>query len=322
MRKYGRVGVLMGGYSSEREISLKSGQAICTALQALGCEVIAVDIVEHDDAAIARCIEAKNLDLGFIALHGRLGEDGQIQRILEQAGIPYTGSGVEASQTAIHKIRTKNVLRANGINVAEDVTLSAGERLSPEAFQRLGGYPLVVKPLAEGSSIGVSLAEGPTQFEMAVEEAGKYGPQIMVEKYISGREITVGILGKEALPVVEICASRTFFDYTAKYQKGLTDYIVPARLDELIVRQVQAAALKAHEAVGCEDISRVDMIIDDNGRYYVLEINTIPGFTATSLLPQAAAQRGINFNQLCAILVDRAYGKKEDVRFSRSPIRT
>ncbi|HQP10407.1 MAG TPA: D-alanine--D-alanine ligase [Candidatus Omnitrophota bacterium] len=315
VEKLGRIGVLMGGVSSEREISLKSGQAIVEALGRRGCEVVGLDITDGEPEAIRSLLEKSGIDLAFIALHGRLGEDGTIQSILEDAGIPYAGSGVEASRLAINKALAQEMFKKNGIKIPSFVALSRKDPIDiPGAIEALGGFPVVVKPACEGSSIGVSFVRTSSELARAIEDAWQYGDTALIERYIKGKELTVGILGREALPVVEICPKRPFFDFEAKYTKGMTDYIVPARIPQDISDGIQKAALAAHRVLGCEDISRVDFILADDQSHYVLEINTIPGFTATSLLPKAAQHRGIGFDQLCYQLIVLAYGKKSKIQ--------
>ncbi len=311
--KFGRIGVLMGGYSSEREISLKSGTAIVDALKSEGCDVIPVDITEKDEKMIASRITDSGMDMAFIALHGRLGEDGTIQAILENLNIPYPGSGVEASRLAINKILAQSIFKNNGICVPPYVIVEKNTNLTKKFFlEELGTLPWVVKPACEGSSIGISLVEDIKDLDNALKTARGYGGNILVERFIKGRELTVGILEEKPLPIVEIRSSRMFFDFTAKYKKGLTEYIVPAPLPEEVSQRLQREALKANRALGCRDISRVDIILAPEGTGYVLEINTIPGFTSTSLLPKAAKAVGIEFNQLCLRLMELAYGQKKE----------
>jgi D-alanine-D-alanine ligase len=313
--QFGRIGILMGGVSSEREISLKSGKAITEALLRQGCDIIALDIVDGEHQKIRSLIEGVDIDLAFIALHGQLGEDGRIQSILEEMNIPYTGSGVEASRLAIDKALAQNLFKKNGIKVPSYVTLSKDDELCIDMIvEQLGGFPIVVKPACEGSSIGISLAATPEELKGAVESAQEYGPKILLEQYIKGRELTVGILGCEALPVVEICPKHDFFDYEAKYTKGMTEYIVPAEIPDEVSCGLQQTALRAHQVLGCTDLSRVDFMLGADQVYYVLEVNTIPGFTSTSLLPKAAKHQGISFDQLCFKLMELTYGKKKEIK--------
>lgn len=318
---FGRIGVLMGGVSSERAISLKSGQAIAQALERQGYQVVALDIDRGTPDKIAEMILRTKIDSAFIALHGRLGEDGTIQQILEQAHIPYTGSGVDSSRKAMNKAIAQKIFKENNIRVPTYVSVAKGETVTIEdVLIALGSYPIVVKPANEGSSIGISIVHSRKTFETALDRAWQYDNVLMLEQYIEGREMTVGILNQTALPVVEICPTKKFFDYEAKYIKGLTDYIVPARISESLAREIQDIALRAHNVLGCSDLSRVDFMLDKSNLPYVLEINTIPGFTSTSLLPKAAAVKGINFDQLCVHLMELAYGKKKEISGNNSPV--
>lgn len=311
----GRVGVLMGGASSEREISLQSGGAIVRALERLGFDVFPLDIVDHDQDKVSLLLQESNMELAFIALHGQLGEDGVIQSLLEQANIPYTGSGVDANRYAFNKVITQNLFKKNNISIPSYVTLSRGDLLDVKRVgDCVGDFPLIVKPAREGSSIGITLVEKRDQLDAALRNAWRYDDVALVEKYICGRELTVGILGVNALPVVEICPKERFFNFEAKYTKGKTKYIVPAPISDDMTQELQQVALRVHQLLGCADFSRVDFMVDTDDKHYVLEINTIPGFTSTSLLPKAAFEYGLTFDQLCYQLMEFAYGKKEKVK--------
>lgn len=315
----GRIGVLMGGVSSEREISLKSGRAVSEALIRQGQDVVPLDITESDETNIGALIRKSRLDVAFIALHGRLGEDGTIQTILDKAQVPYTGSGPKASNLALNKAAAQELFEKNGIRTPSHVIVT-GKNFSQAADQiaRSGSFPMVVKPACEGSSIGISIVPSIKELKSALEVAWRYGETVLMEKYIVGRELTVGIIGTEALPVVEICPKNKFFDFEAKYTTGKTEYIVPARIPEKIAGEVRKVALEAHRLLGCENFSRVDFMLDARGRHYILEVNTIPGFTATSLLPKAAQQIGLGFDQLCLTIIGLAYGKKKGHKYSAS----
>src|SRR3989338_3521115 len=311
----GHIGILMGGPSSEREISLKSGKAVFEALQSEGCRVTAIDLMTADENQVKKVIADADIDIAFLALHGKFGEDGTIQVILESMEIPYTGSGVEASRIAISKFQTQNALKNKNVPVPNFYMLQQSEQFSEDdLLKELGGLPVVVKPDREGSSIGVTVVREKKNFAGALQEAFSFGPQVLVEQFIEGRELTVGILADEALPVIEIRPKEGFFDFTAKYQKGLTDYIVPAVLGEETSERVQQVALNAYQALGCRDFARVDMMLNKNNFPYVLEINTIPGFTSTSLLPKAAKCRGYEFSDLCIKLIKLAYEKEKQKR--------
>jgi D-alanine-D-alanine ligase len=308
---FGTIGVLMGGYSSEREISLRSGQAVAEALSREGHRVLPLDIATDDVTRIIEQIKAIPLDVAFIALHGRLGEDGVIQGILEKLEIPYTGSGVKASQMAFNKIVTQKILASAGLPVAANYFITDGRKVD---FNTVRGYikstPLVVKPACEGSSIGVHIVRHPSEWEPAFKNALSYGPQIIIEQFIKGREFTAGIFDREALPLVEICPKSGFFSFGAKYQKGETLYICPAVIPENLTARIKELSLAAVEALGCGGFARVDLRVDENEQPFILEVNTIPGFTGTSLFPKAAREAGYSFTQVCEKLLDLAYGKK------------
>ncbi|MFH2137008.1 MAG: D-alanine--D-alanine ligase [Candidatus Omnitrophota bacterium] len=293
-----KIGVLMGGFSSEREISLKSGNAVVQALQSCDFDTVIFDF--QSPGELIDKIKKSNVDCVFNALHGTFGEDGQVQQILDDLEIPYTGSGVQASQLAMDKTESHNIFKANGISVPEYVVFRPGDHLSEEW---LSYFPLVVKPAHEGSSIGLSIIEDADDLPLALEEAFKFDKKVLIERYIKGREITVGILEDEPLPVIEVIPKNKFYDFQAKYTLGMTEYKVPAFLPETTYLQAQSLALKAHRILGCRCFSRVDMLIGQGDKLFVLEVNTIPGFTSTSLLPKAAAARGISFPELCRKMV-------------------
>jgi len=308
----GTIGVLMGGYSSEREISLKSGHAVVESLTKAGCSVVPLDINVRERDMIKKIIQSAKLRMGFIALHGALGEDGTIQSILEELSIPYTGSGVAASVCAFNKTQTQRILQDHHLPVPAFCLARVNDVDVDLIAREMKSFPLVVKPACEGSSIGVTLVRQKEDLAIALTEAFRYGSEAIVEKFIPGRELTVGILDHEALPIVEIRPQKQLFDFEAKYQKGMTDYIVPAPLPVELARSIQTFALKAHQAVGCETYSRVDFRLDPGNKPFILEINTIPGFTETSLFPKAARQAGMEFTDVCLKLIALAYGKKKD----------
>lgn len=308
----GTIGVIMGGCSSEREVSLRSGAAVVKALTEAGCRVKALDLVTEDREAVKSWLQAESLNAAFIALHGRFGEDGAIQGILDELKIPYNGCGSAASLTAFHKGLAQEKFEAANVHTPKTMTLKGIEGIDVAGLVSfLGGFPLFVKPACEGSSIGVNAAHNEAELLSALQKAREYGTDILVQECIKGRELTVGILGETPLPIVEVRAAKGFYDFQAKYQDHSTQYLVPAVLAPEIVRVVQTEALKAYRALGCEGVGRVDILINDQGRPYVLEINTIPGLTATSLLPKAARAAGMDFQQLCLTLVEMAYGKKK-----------
>ncbi len=307
----GRIGVLMGGYSSEREISLKSGNAIIKALKEAGCDVHPIDITCRRENEIANLIKEAKIDVAFIALHGCLGEDGTIQTILENLSIPYSGSGVKASQLAINKITTQAILKQKGIPIAENLILRNTDEIGPNQILEKLKLPVVVKPACEGSSIGVTVVFEKENLALALQNAFRYGKEVLIERYIKGREFTVGIFDGKALPIVEVVPKNQVFDFSAKYTLGMTKYIVPAQIAAAVAQNMQTIGLQAHQALGCRHFSRIDMMLEDETKPYVLEVNTIPGFTATSLLPKAAQAVGIDFTQLCLQMIRLAYGQKE-----------
>ncbi|MEK7822258.1 MAG: D-alanine--D-alanine ligase, partial [Planctomycetota bacterium] len=294
-----KVAVLMGGISPEREVSLRSGQAVVEGLKEAGHSVIPIVV---NDTRVEE-LDRWDVDLAFVALHGRFGEDGGIQYLLEAKGIPYTGSGVSASKRAINKVESKKVFRARGLSTPDFIVLRRHESLKPEhAISRLGklSFPLVVKPACNGSSVGVTIVKVIEGLIPALEAAFRYEDTVLLEEYIAGRELTVGVLGEEALPVIEIRPSREFYDFEAKYKDTNTRYILCPGLPGGVYQEAQDIALKAHKALGCSDFSRVDMMCDELGSLYLLEVNTIPGFTERSLLPKAAQATGMSFSQLCS----------------------
>ena len=302
----------MGGVSSEREVSLHSGEGVANALRAAGFDVIDA-IVDSRDLS---CLEGVDVDVVFVALHGAFGEDGGVQRLLEESGLPYTGSDPEASRVAMDKVESKKRFIAAGLAIPEFETL---DRIPDNAWtgalaSRMGPT-LVVKPSAQGSSIGVSIVE-PDELGAAVAEALTFDGRAVVERYVRGREITVGIVGRRALPVIELRPHHKFFDYTAKYTKGETDYVIGPDLPGGVAAEAQRMALEAFDCLGCRDLARVDMIYGDDGTVYVLEVNTIPGFTETSLVPMAAAAEGRDFPALCGDIVRMALGRVSATRTS------
>ncbi len=306
LNNFGKIGVLMGGPSSEREISLKSGKAVYEAFMQLGLGVEAIDIRTDNVRENMRLIKSHGIDCAFIALHGRFGEDGAIQRILEKIQIPYTGSGVKASKLAIDKVASRRIFEKAGLAVPRYKVLK--KAASSKVSWKLG-LPLVIKPVTHGSSIGLSIIDKKEDLSKALEKAFAFDSTVIVEEYIKGRELTVGILQERALPVIEIIPKNPFFDFEAKYQAGLTEYVVPAVLEERIASKVRRAGFLAHKLLGCSGCSRVDIILGKNNAPVVLEVNTIPGLTATSLLPKAAKTVGIPFEQLCLTLLRLAYEK-------------
>lgn len=305
-KKFGRIGVLMGGPSREREISLRSGKAVCRSLAGAGYDVVGIDINSDNDAENIRRIQAEKISCAFIALHGRYGEDGRIQQLLDVLNIPYTGSGSRASRQAMDKVASYRIFESQRLHVPHFAVIEKETSGPPEVSFP---FPWVVKPVSQGSSIGLSVIDDIRDFEPAYRAAAAADSRVIVEEFIAGTEITVGILGDSALPVIEIRPKKRIFDFEAKYSHGLTEYIVPASIDASSAALAQEHALTAHRALGCSCFSRVDFILKD-GVPYILEVNTIPGLTDTSLLPKAALHEGIEFLQLCQRMLNFAYEKK------------
>ena len=288
-----KIGVLLGGLSSEREISLRTGEAVLAALRKRGHDAHPI-YVDHDlDVALRQ----ERIEVAFVALHGRWGEDGSVQGMLEMLGIPYTGSDVLASALAMHKGKSKELFRLHNLPTPAYYTLHAGD--NPHAAHGDFGYPCVVKPIREGSSVGVAICHAPDELAPAVERALCFDDELLVERFIAGREVSVAVLDDRALGAVEIAPRAGFYDYANKYTRGATDYFVPPRISPERYRGVLAQAVRAHAALGCRGATRVDMIVSDSGNEFVLEVNTVPGLTPTSLLPKIADAAGISFGELC-----------------------
>ncbi|MDP2211127.1 MAG: D-alanine--D-alanine ligase [Candidatus Aquicultor sp.] len=307
-----RVAVLMGGRSAERDISLLTGEQIYQALLEKEHEAFKVDL----DKNVAEELLRLKPDVVFIALHGRFGEDGTVQGMLEILGLPYTGSGVMASAIGINKAMSKKLFQAAGVETPPYKLFCARDYAKDSAGVLAGslqtiGIPCVVKPISEGSTIGMSLVRREADFVDAVEHALEHDSEVMVEQLVEGVEITVGVLGNDpiALPTLEIETETDFFDYETKYTAGLSRHIIPARLPEDQQRRAQEAALRAHNAIGCRGFSRVDIIVDKEGTPHVLEINTIPGMTSLSLFPDAARAAGYEFPELISYLIEQALEK-------------
>jgi D-alanine-D-alanine ligase len=325
-----KVALLMGGRSSEREISLRTGRGIAQALRNLGHEVTSVDAAngrllpagEEEKAALpAEAVRhlstlaagamagpgaVSEAEVVFIALHGGEGEDGTVQALLELTGKPYTGSGVLASALAMNKAMSKRVFEREGIPTPEWQLLRAGDSTPTVDVTRLGGYPLVVKPNAEGSTVGLTIVTRAEELPDAIREAGKYGPDVLVERFIPGRELTVSLLGEEALPIVEIRPRHGHYDYEAKYTKGMSDYFCPADLPAPLADRIRELGRRAAAALDCRGVARVDFRMSPQNEPYCLEVNTIPGMTPTSLVPMAAKARGIPYDQLVQRMLELA----------------
>ncbi len=290
-----RIGVLLGGLSSEREVSLRTGEAVINALRERGHDVTPIYVDRDVDVALRQ----EQIDVAFICLHGRLGEDGCVQGLLELLGIPYTGSDVMASALAMHKGKAKELFRLHNLPTPAYYTLTEGDLADLPAVHGDFGYPCVVKPIREGSSVGVAICQSLDELGPAVERALRFDDEILVERFIAGKEVSVAILDDRALGAVEIAPRDGFYDYQNKYTKGATDYFVPPRLSPERYRGVLAQAVRAHMALGCSGATRVDMMVSDSGNEFVLEVNTVPGLTPTSLLPKIADAAGVSFGELC-----------------------
>ncbi len=288
-----KIGVLLGGDSSEREVSLKSGMAVFNALRAKKYNVVAIDAALD----LCRVLKKERIDVAFIVLHGGHGENGAVQGLLEVMNIPYTGSGILASALAMDKEASKKIFLYNGIPVPAFSIVTSEDAGKKKSVMRVP-LPWVVKPAAEGSSVGVEIVKDKRSFPRSLKKALSYGGRAVVERYVQGKEVQIGILNDKVLGGVEVRPSLEFYNYEAKYTAGLTEYILPPRLPRKTYDKAREAALLAHRALGCSGATRVDLIIDDKGNPFVLEVNTIPGMTETSLLPKIAKSAGYDFASL------------------------
>lgn len=309
-----RIGVLMGGQSSEREVSLRTGQAVHQSLLRCGYDAVAIDV----SARLSQDLKDHRVAIAFLSLHGPGGEDGSIQGFLETIGMPYTGSGVQASAVGMHKVVTKTLLAAHAIPVPPGTVIQRGHAPSLAKVLKAAKLtlPVVVKPASQGSTIGVTIVRRTSQWKAALALAHRYDPEAMVEAFIPGHELTVAILGGpdgtlSVLPPVEIVAPDGFYDFSAKYQKGKTRYLCPAPLPAKIMTQIEELGRRTFQVLGCEGAARVDFRVTPKGRPYVLEINTVPGMTETSLLPMAAARAGIDYDQLVVRILQSALARAE-----------
>ena len=297
--KFGKVAVLLGGKSAEREVSLDSGRAVLEALIRSGVEAEAFDPQE-------RCVtELVNYDRAFIVLHGRGGEDGQIQGVLEWLNIPYTGTGVQGSAIGMDKIKTKQVWQGSELPTAPHRIVSK-DADADEVIASLG-LPFIIKPVHEGSSIGMSKVEKPEDFPEALAKATEHDAVVMAEKWINGREFTIVLLNGQALPVIRLEPPKdvAFYDYEAKYNRNDVQYGIPCGLSEAEEKTLQELALRAFQAVGCKGWGRIDAMQDERGNFWLLEVNTVPGMTSHSLVPKAAKAVGYDFDQLCVTILEQ-----------------
>ncbi len=302
------VAVVMGGPSAEREVSLNTGAAIASALREAGyTNVVELDLDPHNFAAqLAEC----KAEVVFNAVHGLYGEDGRLQTLLEICNMPYTGSGMVASVVCMDKVLTKRMLRDAGVPTPKCLILNSGDADIKEQIMQTFTLPVVIKPASQGSSIGVEIVKEEAQLDEALASAFKYSRDILAEEFIAGKELTVAMMQKDgevvALPVIHIAPHSGTYDYHSKYTKGATEYICPADLDEKTTKKVQEIAKHAYRVLGCSGVARADVMLDEAGNGYVLEINTVPGMTATSLVPKAAAAVGMSFPELCDIILQSA----------------
>jgi D-alanine-D-alanine ligase len=297
-----KIAVLMGGPGSERAVSLATGAGVAKALRSLGAKITEVDVKDAnfklpDDIALA-----------FICVHGTFGEDGQVQQILEERGVRYTGEGIAESRLAFDKIRSKEKFREHGVATPEWQVLKEGERPSL-------GLPVVIKPPRQGSTVGVYIIKQEKEIAPALRDVAKYDRELLIEKFIAGRELTVGILGEEALPILEIIPKSGFYDFNNKYPflnpqgGGGAQHVCPAAIPDGLTRAIRDLALRAHRALGLQVYSRVDLMLTSQGQPFVLEVNTIPGMTEVSLLPDAAAAAGISYTELCARIIKLSHAR-------------
>jgi D-alanine-D-alanine ligase len=302
-----KIAVLMGGPGSERDVSLATGRGVSKALRSLGADVVDVDVRDEDFQL------PKDVDLAFLTIHGTFGEDGTLQKILEDRGVSYTGEGIEGSRSAFDKFLTKEKFRAHNVVTPEWEVIEVGQR--PKI-----PVPLVVKPPCQGSTVGVVIVKNESELDSAIKEAGKYDRKLLIEKFVSGRELTIGILGDQALPILEIIPKGGFYDFTNKYPflnpqaGGGAEHVCPARIDEKKTAEIQELASRAFRALGLQVYGRVDVILSDSGEPFVLEVNTIPGMTEASLLPEAAAAAGIGYVDLCARIIELSRARTEGSR--------
>lgn len=304
-----RVALLAGGASDEREISLASGRGAGNALREAGFSVTEFDPAEKKDL---QNLITGNYDVAFLCMHGKMGEDGTLQGFLEMIGLPYIGSGVWSSALAMDKAKSKLFYENAGIQTPVSVTLYSPDDMSVEDILSTVGESCVVKPATEGSALGVYIVKGADEVKDAIEKAFELDSEVLVETFVKGTELTIAVLGNEqleALPVIQIVPRNEFYDFESKYAPGGSQHLCPAPLNAEATEKVQAMAKAAHRVLGCSGISRSDFIMDENGEFWILETNTLPGMTETSLLPDAARAAGIEFPELCTRLIELALEK-------------
>jgi D-alanine--D-alanine ligase len=299
-----KIAVLMGGPGSERDVSLATGRGVAKALRSTGAEVVEIDVRDENFKLPG------DVDLAFIAIHGTFGEDGQLQKILEDRGIAYTGEDVQGSELAFDKIRSKEKFHEHGVPTPKWEVVALNQRPSIR-------LPVVIKPPRQGSTVGVYIIKSEAELDSAMAGVAKYDRELLVEEFISGRELTIGVLGDQALPILEIIPKGGFYDFTNKYPflnpqaGGGAEHVCPAKIDDAKTKQIQELALRAHRALGLQVYSRVDVLLPANEPPTVLEVNTIPGMTEASLLPEAAAAAGINYVDLCLRIIELSRAREE-----------
>jgi len=299
-----KIAVLMGGPGSERDVSLATGRGVSKALRSLGAEVVDVDVRDE------KFVLPKDVDFAFITIHGTFGEDGELQKILEERGVPYTGDGVEASRAAFDKVLSKEKFREHNVVTPEWEVVEVGRRPTISV-------PLVVKAPRQGSTVGVVIVKDASELDSAMAEAGKYDRTLLIEKFVPGRELTIGVLGDQALPILEIIPKGGFYDFNNKYPflnpqaGGGAEHVCPAKIDPAKTKQIQEQALDAFRSLGLVVYGRVDILLSDSSDTFVLEVNNIPGMTEASLLPEAAAAAGISYVDLCARIIALSRARME-----------
>jgi D-alanine-D-alanine ligase len=327
IRRYSgaRVGVVMGGWSGEHEVSLNSGQAVALALEGRGYDVTRVVVPASRDLTaleLLSTVDGANIDVAFVALHGRMGEDGCVQGLLELAGIPYTGGGVLSSALAMDKLKSKELFLLHNVPTPPYYTVSVNDDLADvESIHRHFGFPAVVKPRGEGSSLAVCKVRSLSELAVALGGVFELDDWAIVERYVEAAEVNVGVLDGRVLGAIEICPKSGMYDYDAKYTPGATDYHMPARLPPARYQNVLNLALRATEALDCSGAVRVDMLVTRGENEYVLEVNTLPGMTETSLLPKIAAGAGYDFGDLCETILEGARLKVPQRAHNETPVR-
>lgn len=305
-----KIAVLYGGTSGEREVSLSSGKGIIQALKNNGHEVTGIDF--HPER-LEEIIQL-NVDLVFIGLHGKFGEDGRVQGLLEMLGLPYVGSGVLASALAMDKAKAKQIFESNDIPVAKSKVYTITDKTNllgvEKEVNQVFKVPFVIKPNSEGSTLGLTIVENPEQILDGLKRAATSDDTILIEDFIQGREITVAVLGEKALPIIEIIPKNAYYDYESKYAAGGSEHIVPAPIDAETTKTIQELAVKAHSVLGCKTYSRVDFILTEENQPVILEVNTLPGMTPTSLFPDAAKVIGLDYDSMIETFVKRSVGNK------------